>query len=115
MMIKNIKQGERLMRLPVAVSIFLLVANSSAFAQGCAMCKSSIAGSSDAASLSAKINLGILVLLVPVVLILSAMIVLVYRYRDSFATVEAEPSQQLLPGLDCEAESGLLSPTTSTL
>lgn len=73
-----------------AGAVFTIFAFSvSAFAQ-CAMCKTAVEGSTDAAKLSSKIDLGVLVLFIPVILILSATVGTIYRYRNYFATAEAE-------------------------
>ncbi len=49
-------------------------------AQGCAMCKSSIAAQSEA--VVASINAGILILLVPPLLIMSTILYVATRYRE---------------------------------
>ena len=72
------------------VALFTTLAfNASAFAQ-CAMCKTAVEGSTDAAKLSSKIDLGVLVLFIPVILILSATAGTIYRYRNYFAAEETE-------------------------
>jgi hypothetical protein len=71
----------------VSSSVMMLAVQSSAFAQ-CIMCKTAIAGSSDAAKTAAKFDIGVLVLLGPVVVIIGVIVRLIYRYRDSFAAVE---------------------------
>ena len=114
---KDLKQVKRLIRLPIIAALFCLWASGQALAQ-CSMCKSSIAGSSDAATLIAKVNFGILLLFVPVFAIMITIIVVIYRYRDSFNVVDVinvveEPLEQPLPGLDSEDDSGLLSTTMS--
>jgi hypothetical protein len=81
----------------------MLAVQSSAFAQ-CIMCKTAIAGSSDAAKTAAKFDIGVLVLLVPLVVIIGVIVRLIYRYRDSFAVVEVEPREQLLSVLDSSTE-----------
>ena len=87
-----------------SVSVMMLAVQSSALAQGCAMCKSTIAGSSDAAKTAAKFDIGVLVLLLPVLVIIGVIIRLIYRYRDSFAAVEAEPREQLISVFDSSTE-----------
>jgi hypothetical protein len=88
-------------------SLLLLAVRISAFAQ-CALCKSALANSADAARTASRINLGIILLLIPVLVILGAIITLIYRYRDSFGSAVLEPQEQLLPVLDSKADSGLL-------
>jgi len=97
---KNIKK----VFLFVSLWFFTLSYKSSVFAQGCAMCKTSIAGSADAAKTAFKINIGVLVLLVPVAGLFIAIFSLVYRYRDSVITEDAEPSEQLLSVFDSSTE-----------
>jgi len=87
-----------------SISVMMLAIQSSAFAQGCAMCKTSIAGSADAAKTAAKFDLGVIVLLLPVLVIIGVIFRLIYRYRDSFAAVEAEPSEQLISVFDSSTE-----------
>jgi hypothetical protein len=101
------KNLSKLLTKVAAASLLLLAVRFSAFAQ-CALCKSAIANSADAAKTAARINLGIILLLIPVLVILGAIIRLVYRYRDSFGSAVLEPQEQLLPVLDSEADSGLL-------
>ena len=88
----------------VSTFVMMLAIQSSALAQGCAMCKTSIAGSSDAAKTAAKFDLGVLVLLLPVLVIIGVIGRMIYRYRDSFAAVEAEPREQLLSVFDSSTE-----------
>jgi heme/copper-type cytochrome/quinol oxidase subunit 2 len=74
---------------PVGALFMMFAFNASAFAQ-CAMCKTSVEGSTDAAKLSSKIDLGVLVLFIPVILILSVTAWTVYRYRNYFGAEESE-------------------------
>jgi hypothetical protein len=69
--------------------ITALVFNTSVFAQ-CVMCRSSVEGSADAAKLSNKIDLGVIVLFIPVLSILSTIGVVIYRYRNSFGESQTE-------------------------
>lgn len=66
----------------VAATIIALIVNSEVFAQGCAMCKNGIS-TENGAEMAATLNTGILALLIPVVCILSAIIVVVYRFRNA--------------------------------
>ena len=75
--------------LSVGALIATLAFNASAFAQ-CIMCKSSVEGSSDAAKLSNKIDLGVIVLFIPVLSILTTIGVVIYRFRNSFGESETE-------------------------
>ncbi len=56
------------------------LAATSAWAQGCAMCRSSIAAQND--SVVASINAGILILLVPPLAIMSTILYFAFRARD---------------------------------
>lgn len=88
------------------VALFAMLAfNASAFAQ-CAMCKTAVEGSTDAAKLSSKIDLGVLVLFIPVILILSATAGTVYRYRNYFGAEEIEARE--IETLVSEADSRAL-------
>lgn len=60
----------------------LVVASSHAFAQ-CAMCKTSLAGSPDAAKLAERFNFAIFVLLIPPVVLFCGFIVALYRFRKA--------------------------------
>jgi hypothetical protein len=103
---------KHLRRIPAAGLVLLMfAAQSPAFAQGCAMCKTTIAASADAAKTAIKINFGVLILLLPVLVILSIIIVFIYRHRDSFDAVDAESEEQLISVLDVSARK--LSSTES--
>jgi uncharacterized membrane protein HdeD (DUF308 family) len=89
---KNMNLFRRLfnaMAAPVGALFALFAFNASAFAQ-CAMCRTAVEGSSNAASLSSKIDAGVLILLIPLILILSAIVGTVYRYRNHFGVEETE-------------------------
>lgn len=60
----------------------VLVSHSLATAQ-CALCKSAISGSPDAAKLASNLNLAILVLLIPPVLIFCGIFFAVFKYRKT--------------------------------
>ena len=62
-------------------SLMALV-GSPVFAQGCVMCKTAAAGSSKDAI--RQFNIGILTLLIPAVVLFTAMVSVLYRYRDAF-------------------------------
>ena len=64
----------------VAVAI-LLAAGQTVFAQ-CAMCRSGIAGAPEAAKLSARLNLAVIVLLIPPVAIFCGIFYAVFRQRS---------------------------------
>jgi len=106
-MFRNFRHSKRQLKrwlVAASISVMMLAVQSSAFAQGCAMCKTSIAGSSDAAKTAAKFDIGVLVLLLPVLVISGVIVRLIYRYRDSFAAVEAEPGEQLISVFDSSTE-----------
>ncbi|HEY0378691.1 MAG TPA: hypothetical protein VGC87_17380 [Pyrinomonadaceae bacterium] len=65
-----------------AVAVVLFAAGQGASAQ-CAMCRTALAGTPEAARLSARINLGVLVLLVPPVAIFCGIFYAVFRQRKS--------------------------------
>ena len=71
-----------------AVVAVLLAAGQTVSAQ-CAMCRSALAGAPEAAKLSARLNLGVLVLLVPPVAIFCGIFYTVLRQRKS----NEEPSE----------------------
>jgi hypothetical protein len=60
-----------------------LVLSGSAAAQ-CAMCKATLAGDPDAVAASHRMNLAVLLLLVPAIVMFTGFFVLMYRYRNSF-------------------------------
>lgn len=64
----------------VAVAI-LLAAGQTVFAQ-CAMCKSAIAGAPEAARLSARLNLAVIVLLIPPVAIFCGIFYAVFKQKS---------------------------------
>jgi len=64
-----------------AVVGLMLVASDPAFAQ-CAMCKTTIENSADAAAASKGLNLAALVLLIPPVSIFAGLFGVIYRYRN---------------------------------
>ncbi len=70
-----------IMFLCLAAIVVLAAATQPALAQ-CAMCKQTVAGSSDAETVSRGLNLAVLVLLVPPVAIFGAIFGVVYRYRN---------------------------------
>ncbi|MEW6731160.1 MAG: hypothetical protein AB1489_07475 [Acidobacteriota bacterium] len=65
------------------LSLFLLTAENLVWAQGCPMCKNSIAGASNSAELAAKFNDGVLILLIPVMALFTTIIVVAYRNRHA--------------------------------
>ena len=93
------------MTAPAAAILALFVFNVSAFAQ-CAMCRTSVEGSSNGASLSSKIDAGVLILLVPLIVILSAIVGTIYRYRNHFGAEETESHE--IETLVVEADSRAL-------
>ena len=92
---------ERLARAGTVLAL-VLAPHASAFAQGCVMCKTSMAGSADAAEIAFKINLGVLTLLIPVAALFIGIFLIVYRYRDSFGTMEIECDERLISALTRE-------------
>jgi hypothetical protein len=66
-----------------AAAIAVLLAAGQDVSAQCAMCRSALAGSPEAAKLSARINLGVLVLLVPPVAIFCGIFYAVFRQRKS--------------------------------
>ena len=76
----NMKTLRILLIFGVAVGLTLAAADPS-FAQ-CAMCKSAIENSTDAAAASKGLNLAALVLLIPPVSIFAGLFGLFYRYRN---------------------------------
>ena len=97
-------------RLTAAAGSFavLLASHASAFAQGCVMCKTSVAGSPEAAATAARINFGILVLLLPVVALFVSIFLMIYRYRNCYEVAEVERDERLLSILDSETDSAIL-------
>ena len=67
----------------------LMLASSPAFAQ-CAMCRTSIAGSPDAARLAERFNFAIFVLLIPPVLLFCGFIIALYKFRKAPGEVSVE-------------------------
>jgi hypothetical protein len=67
----------------VASGALLLVLKGTAAAQ-CAMCKATLAGDPDAVAASHRMNIAVLLLLVPAIVMFSGFFVLMYRYRNSF-------------------------------
>src|SRR5262245_18814568 len=98
-----------LRRLPILLGAMVMALTTSVqtFAQ-CAMCKTSIAGSADAARLSNKIDLGVLILLLPVLFIAVAIAMIVYRYRNSFGESKTEPGEQVIEIFVSEVDSTVL-------
>lgn len=71
----------RILLLLVLTAVVVLVGSDSALAQ-CAMCKTTIENSTDAAAASRGLSLASLVLLVPPVMIFAGLFGLIYRYRN---------------------------------
>lgn len=74
----------RILRLHLIFAVavgLMLVAADPAFAQ-CAMCKTAIENSTDAAAASKGLNLAALVLLIPPVSIFAGLFGVFYRYRN---------------------------------
>lgn len=67
----------------------LMLASSHIFAQ-CAMCKTSIAGSPDAARLAERFNFAVFVLLIPPVVLFCGFIFALYRFRKAPGDSAAE-------------------------
>jgi hypothetical protein len=65
-----------------AAAAVLLAAGQTASAQ-CSLCRSALAGTPEAARLSARLNLAVLVLLIPPVLIFCGIFYAVFRQRKS--------------------------------
>ncbi len=64
----------------LASGLLLTLFNALSWAQ-CVMCKTSVGNASNSAEISAKFNLGILVVLLPIVVMLAAIIKVTYQYR----------------------------------
>jgi amino acid transporter len=76
----------------VGIIATLLLMSLPAFAQ-CAMCKTAVTGSPEAAKLSQSLNFAVLILLIPPVLIFCGIFVLAYRYRKARGTELEPPSR----------------------
>jgi hypothetical protein len=66
-----------------AAAVAVLLAAGQDVSAQCAMCRSALAGAPEAAKLSARINFGVLVLLVPPVAIFCGIFYAVFRQRKS--------------------------------
>ena len=69
--------------LAACVAVALLLAAGQTVSAQCAMCRSAIAGAPEAARLSSRLNLAVLVLLVPPVAIFCGIFYAVFRQRKS--------------------------------
>jgi hypothetical protein len=69
-------------RLLPSAALSLVMAGSAA-AQ-CAMCRATLAGDPNAVAASHRMNMAVLMLLIPAIVIFSGFFVLMYRYRNSF-------------------------------
>lgn len=67
--------------LVIALVAVILIAAEPSLAQ-CAMCKESVANSEEGASLASRLNMAILVLLVPAVAMFVGLFGVFYRYRN---------------------------------
>ena len=85
----NRRRAIKLALIAVGALFALIVAISPAFAQ-CAMCKTSIAGSPDAARLAERFNFAIFVLLIPPVLLFCGFIIALYKFRKAPGEVSVE-------------------------
>jgi hypothetical protein len=65
----------------LASGLLLTLFNVLSWAQGCVMCKTSVANATNSGEISAKFNLGILVVLLPISVMLVAIIRIAYQYR----------------------------------
>lgn len=81
----------------------VLVFSSSLFAQGCAMCYTSIANSNLSQQAKHTLNAAILVLLVPAASLFVGIFALAYRYRNSFNVAPSESSESYDFGTDLAA------------
>jgi heme/copper-type cytochrome/quinol oxidase subunit 2 len=77
--------------MTTGVVAVLLLMSLSAMAQ-CAMCKTAVTGSPEAAKLSQSLNFAVLILLIPPVLIFCGIFVLAYRHRKARGTELDSPS-----------------------
>jgi len=68
--------------LCMAAALILMAATVEPALAQCAMCKQTVAGSSDAETVSRGLNLAVLVLLLPPVAIFGTIFGVVYRYRN---------------------------------
>ncbi len=92
--------------LAACVAVAILLAAGQTVSAQCAMCKSAIAGAPEAARLSARLNLAVLVLLIPPVAIFCGIFYAVFRQRKSRDELEVvseetriKPKTQLFASL----------------
>ncbi len=95
----------RLLRFRVIVATVAVLAPSSIYAQGCAMCYQSAAGSG--AQFIQALRHGILIMFFPPILIMAAILFVAYRKRDQFNTAEGAPVTLDSFGEDVPPEWGL--------
>jgi hypothetical protein len=69
--------------LAACVAVAILLAAGQTVSAQCAMCKSAIAGAPEAARLSARLNLAVLVLLIPPVAIFCGIFYAAFRQRKA--------------------------------
>ena len=93
----NRRRAIKLALIATGALFALIVTISPAFAQ-CAMCRTSIAGSPDAARLAERFNFAIFVLLIPPVLLFCGFIIALYKFRKApgEASVESNAIKHLL-------------------
>jgi uncharacterized membrane protein YfcA len=80
-----------------AAAVAVLLAAGHDVSAQCAMCRSALAGAPEAAKLSARINLGVLVLLVPPVAIFCGIFYAVFRLRKSREEEEPATADKAAP------------------
>lgn len=83
--------------------VILLLLSSSLFAQGCAMCYTSMANSTIAQQAKHTLNAAILVLLIPAASLFVAIFALAFRYRNSFNVDPSDSSEPYAVGTDLAA------------
>lgn len=73
------------------VALGVLFASTLNFAQGCALCYTSMANSTQAQQAKTTLNTAILILLIPAITMFTGIFLLAYKYRSSFNnTAESE-------------------------
>ena len=82
--------------LPSAV--VSLIISGSAAAQ-CAMCKATLSGDPNAMAASHRLNMAVLLLLIPAIVLFTGFFVLMYRYRNFFRS--SPPADGLDSAGDC--------------
>src|SRR5215467_15166454 len=84
-------------RFLLSAGISLIITGSAA-AQ-CAMCKATLSGDPNAMAAAHRMNMAVLLLLIPAIVLFTGFFVLMYRYRYSFRN--SPPAEGLDSGGDC--------------